>query len=86
MLEYPEAHSIGIPQWLFDKVVDNRGLLFTTCKDVFDADYYSPGLENPVIRKYHTKLIKALGYRYDGHPDLGSVRHETSLTSKSLGQ
>jgi hypothetical protein len=67
MLEWPGAYDIGIPQWLVDKGVNLR---LTHCED---EDYYSPDLEDPVIREYHARLIRALGERYDGHPDLGSV-------------
>lgn len=67
MLEWPGAYDIGIPQWLVDKGVNLR---LTHCED---EDYYSPDLEDPVIKEYHEKLIRALGARYDGHPDLGSV-------------
>jgi hypothetical protein len=67
MLEWPGEYDIGIPQWLVDKGVSLR---LTRCED---EDYYSPDLEDPIIKEYHTKLIRALGERYDGHPDLGSV-------------
>ena len=67
MLEYPAAFKVGIPQWLVDKGVNMR---WTNCED---HDYYSPDLEDPIIKEYHIKLIQALGERYDGHPDLGSV-------------
>jgi len=67
MLEWPAAYEIGIPDWLVDKGVSLR---LTNCEG---HDYYSPDLEDPVIREYHIKLIQALGERYDGHPDLGSV-------------
>jgi hypothetical protein len=67
MLEWPGEYVIGIPQWLVDKGVNMR---WTQCEN---ENYYSPDLEDPVIREYHEKLIRALGNRYDGHPDLGSV-------------
>ena len=67
MLEWPGEYDIGIPQWLVDKGVNLR---LTHCED---EDYYSPDLEDPVIKEHHAKLIRALGERYDGHPDLGSV-------------
>ena len=67
MLEWPGAYDVGIPQWLVDKGVSLR---LTRCEG---EDYYSPDLEDPIIREYHTRLIRALGERYDGHPDLGSV-------------
>ena len=67
MLEWPGEYEVGIPQWLVDKGVNMR---WTQCED---ENYYSPDLEDPVIREFHEKLIRALGNRYDGHPDLGSV-------------
>ena len=67
MLEYPGAYEVGIPQWLVDKGVNMR---WTNCED---HNYYSLDLEDPILREYHIKLIEALGERYDGHPDLGSV-------------
>lgn len=67
MLEWPAEYEIGIPQWLVDKGVSLR---LTNCEG---HDYYSPDLEDPIIREHHIKLINALGERYDGHPDLGSV-------------
>lgn len=67
MLEWPGEYEVGIPQWLVDKGVNMR---WTNCED---ENYYSPDLEDPVIKAYHTQLIQALGDRYDGHPDLGSV-------------
>lgn len=67
MLEWPGEYDIGIPQWLVDKGVNLR---LTHCEE---EDYYSPDLEDPIIKQYHEKLIRALGERYDGHPDLGSV-------------
>ncbi len=67
MLEWPAAYETGIPDWLVDKGVSLRP---TSCEG---HDYYSPDLQDPVIKEHHIKLIRALGDRYDGHPDLGSV-------------
>ena len=67
MLEWPGAYEVGIPQWLVDKGVNMR---WTNCEN---ENYYSPDLEDPILKEYHIKLIRALGARYDGHPDLGSV-------------
>jgi len=67
MLEWPGEYEVGIPKWLVDKGVNMR---WTNCEN---ENYYSPDLEDPVIKEYHVKLIRALGDRYDGHPDLGSV-------------
>ncbi len=66
MLEWPGEYDVGIPQWLVDKGVKLR---LTNCEE----DYYSPDLEDPIIKDHHARLIRALGDRYDGHPDLGSV-------------
>ena len=67
MLEWPGEYEVGIPQWLSDKGVNLR---LTHCEE---EDYYSPDLEDQIIKEYHAKLIRALGERYDGHPDLGLV-------------
>ncbi len=67
MLEWPAEYEIGIPQWLVDKGVNLR---LTNCEG---HDYYSPDLEDLIIKEHHEQLISALGERYDGHPDLGSV-------------
>ena len=67
MLEHPGEYDIGIPRWLVDKEVKMR---LSNCEG---HEYYSPDLDDPVLKAYHEKLIRALGNRYDGHPDLGSV-------------
>ena len=67
MLEWPAEYEVGIPQWLADKGVSLRP---TNCEG---HDYYSPDMEDPILKEHHEKLIRALGERYDGHPDLGSV-------------
>jgi hypothetical protein len=67
MLEWPAEYEVGIPQWLVDKGVNLR---LTNCEG---HDYYSPDLEDSIIKEHHSRLIRALGERYDGHPDLGSV-------------
>jgi hypothetical protein len=67
MLEWPGEYDVGIPQWLVDKGVNLR---LTNCEN---EDYYSPDMDDPTLKEYHEKLIRALGSRYDGHPDLGSV-------------
>jgi len=67
MLEWPGEYDVGIPQWLVEKGVNLR---LTNCEN---EDYYSPDMDDPILMEYHTKLIQALGLRYDGHPDLGSV-------------
>jgi len=67
MLEWPGEYDVGIPQWLVDKGVNLR---LTNCEH---EDYYSPDMDDPIIKEYHRKLIQTLGSRYDGHPDLGSV-------------
>ncbi len=51
MLEWPGEYDVGIPQWLVDKGVNLR---LTNCEG---HDYYSPDLEDPVIKEYHEKLM-----------------------------
>ena len=50
-----------IPQWLKDKNLPN----------VSGTNFLD--LENPVLRAAHDDLIRAIGERYDDHPDLGSI-------------
>jgi Domain of unknown function (DUF4832) len=55
------------PEWL--KQVGGR---------VYQGDYEKtpvevPDLDDPTVLEYHLKLIRALGQRYDGHPDLDHV-------------
>ena len=64
MFEWP-GHD-AIPQWLIDKGGKVRS---TNC----EGNHISPDLEDPIIKSAHYKLIRELGRRYNGHPDLGSV-------------
>lgn len=64
-----------IPQWLYD-AMGGDGTWYAN-------DYgkgFSPNYENPVFKNAHTKLISALGVRYDHNPQvayiqLGSLGH-----------
>ncbi len=67
MLSCPGCGAeLYIPQWLVDKGGKVR---YSFC----ETNYYSPDLDDSIIRIYHDKLIRAFGARYDDHPDLGSV-------------
>lgn len=66
MLESPPDIEQGLPPWLVHKGVKLRQ---TSC----EGSHSSPDLNDPILRQYHNKLIQALGQRYDGHPDLGSI-------------
>lgn len=65
MLSWP-GHRGTIPQWLIDK-----GIKYTFSK--CGGDHYEVDMDDPIIKQYHEKLIRALGNRYDGHPDLALV-------------
>jgi hypothetical protein len=67
MLSWP-GHEGTIPQWLIDK-----GIRYTYSACPEEGAHYEVDLEEPVVKEYHEKLIRALGERYDGHPDLALV-------------
>jgi hypothetical protein len=58
----------GLPQWLIDKGIKRT---YTACPQ--EGAHYAPDMSDPVFIYYHEKLIRALGERYDGHPDLAQV-------------
>ncbi len=67
MLSWP-GHEGTIPQWLLDK-----GIRYTYSACPQEGAHYEVDLSEPVVWQYHEKLIRALGERYDGHPDLALV-------------
>jgi len=67
MLSYP-GYEKTIPQWLIDK-----GIKYTYSECPEEGAHYEVDLEEPVVKELHEKLIRALGGRYDGHPDLALV-------------
>jgi hypothetical protein len=67
MLSWP-GHEGTIPQWLLDK-----GVKYTYSECSEEGAHYEVDLEEPILYQYHEKLIRALGERYDGHPDLALV-------------
>lgn len=67
MLSFP-GHEGTIPQWLLDK-----GIKYTYSACPEEGAHYEVDLSEPLVWQYHEKLIKALGARYDGHPDLALV-------------
>jgi hypothetical protein len=58
----------GLPQWLIDK-----GIRRTYSKCPQEGAHYVPDMSDSVFLDYHEKLIRAIGERYDGHPDLALV-------------
>ena len=58
----------GLPQWLIDKGIKRT---YSACPQ--EGAHYAPDMSDPVFIAYHEKLIRALGERYDGHPDLAQV-------------
>ena len=67
MLSWP-GHEGTIPQWLLDK-----GIKYTYSACPEEGAHYEVDIEEPIVKQYHGKLIRALGGRYDGHPDLALV-------------
>ncbi len=67
MLSYP-GYENSIPQWLIDK-----GIKYTFSECPEEGAHYEVDIEEPVVKELHEKLIRALGGRYDGHPDLALV-------------
>jgi hypothetical protein len=67
MLSWP-GHEGTIPQWLIDK-----GIKYTYSACPQEGAHYEVDLEEPLVKDYHARLIRALGERYDGHPDLALV-------------
>ena len=58
----------GLPQWLINKGIRRT---YTPCPE--EGAHYAPDMSDPVFKDYHERLIRALGKRYDGHPDLALV-------------
>ena len=58
----------GLPKWLIDK-----GIKRTYIKCPEEGAHYVPDMSDRVFIGYHEKLIRAIGKRYDGHPDLAQV-------------
>jgi hypothetical protein len=67
MLSWP-GHEGTIPQWLLDK-----GIKYTYSACPEEGAHYEIDIEEPIVKQFHEKLIRALGERYDGHPDLALV-------------
>lgn len=67
MLSWP-GHEGTIPQWLIDKGIK---YIWSECPE--EGAHYEVDIEEPVVWEAHEKLIRALGERYDGHPDLALV-------------
>jgi hypothetical protein len=58
----------GLPEWLISKGIRRT---YTPCPQ--EGAHYAPDMSDSVFIYYHKKLIRALGERYDGHPDLALV-------------
>ena len=67
MLSWP-GHEGTIPQWLLDK-----GIKYTYSECREEGAHYEVDIEEPLVKQYHEKLVRALGERYDDHPDLALV-------------
>jgi len=76
MLSWP-GYDNTIPQWLIDK-----GIRYTYSECPEEGAHYEVDIEEPLVSQLHAKLIRALGERYDGHPDLALVENEPGLSVK----
>jgi hypothetical protein len=61
----PEVEAL--PQWLIDKGIRRT---YNQCEV---GAHYVPDMSDPIFLEYHQRLIRALGQRYDNHPDLALV-------------
>ena len=57
----------SLPDWLIDRVNTHTTDLFA------NAEYQLPDWNDSLFIEKHTALVKALGKRYNNHPDLNSV-------------
>ncbi len=62
---------IFVPKWLKDKGC--KGIEYRTRLDGGKTPHWVPDMADPVFQKAHFRLLRELGKRYDGHPDLGLV-------------
>lgn len=68
LLDDPECIAYEtIPSWLLDQVSTHTTSVFA------EAEYENPDWDDLVFVEKHEALIKALGEKYNGHPDLNSV-------------
>lgn len=58
----------GLPEWLIKKGIRRT---YTECPQ--EGAHYSPDMSDPTFNFYHEKLIRAIGERYDGHPDIALI-------------
>ncbi|MCC6445429.1 MAG: DUF4832 domain-containing protein [Armatimonadetes bacterium] len=63
-----DEDSLYVPQWLKDKGCPGFQYRYEN-----KADYWVPDMDSPVFQEAHFRTLRALGRRYDGHPDLDLV-------------
>jgi hypothetical protein len=68
MIASTDPNSPGAPQWLRDKGVHGWEYSYSG-----HGRWWTPDLDDPVVKAAHTRLLRALGERYDGHPDLDYI-------------
>jgi hypothetical protein len=51
----------------------DKGIKYTYSPCPEEGAHYEVDMEEPVVKLYHERLIRALGERYDGNPDLALV-------------
>ena len=55
-----------VPQWLKDKGCKGYDYKYQGS----NIEHWVPDMEDPIFKEAHFRLIKELGARYDGHPDI----------------
>lgn len=68
MLASTNGGGSGCPEWLRQKGV--RGWEY---QYGHQGRYWVADLEDPAVKEAHTRLLRELGARYDGHPDVDYV-------------
>ncbi len=68
MLASTDGGGSGSPEWLRQKGVHGWEYQYG-----HQGRYWVPDLEDPLVKEAHTRLLRELGQRYDGHPDLDYV-------------
>jgi hypothetical protein len=68
MIASTDPNSLGAPKWLRDKGVHGWEYSYDG-----HGRWWTPDMDDPVVKNAHTRLLRALGERYDGHPDLDYI-------------
>ncbi len=68
MMASTGSGELGAPQWLRDKGAHGWEYSYDG-----HGRWWAPDMDDPIVKEAHTRLLRELGKRYDGHPDLDYV-------------